>query len=99
MHFTLFLLDRAPSSLSIIPVRRVRRRGRLSERMEYQVKDMTNGDPIVEDLADDGPDAYDVSTDNIIDFEGPDDPSNPMNWSALYKWSMVILISILSLIV
>ncbi|KAF2243378.1 MFS general substrate transporter [Trematosphaeria pertusa] len=67
--------------------------------MEYQVKDMTNGDPIVEDLADDGPDAYDVSTDNIIDFEGPDDPSNPMNWSALYKWSMVILISILSLIV
>lgn len=36
---------------------------------------------------------------NIIDFEGPDDPSDPLNWSKLYKWSIVALISLLSLIV
>jgi hypothetical protein len=36
---------------------------------------------------------------NIVDFDGPDDPKDPLNWSTRYKWSMVILISLLSLIV
>ncbi len=43
-----------------------------------------------------------VSSDNqsdIVDFEGEDDPKDPLNWSSRYKWSMVILISILSLVV
>jgi hypothetical protein len=34
----------------------------------------------------------------IIDFEGPNDPADPFNWSSRYRWSMVILVSILSLI-
>lgn len=33
----------------------------------------------------------------IIDFDGPDDPSDPLNWSPMYKWSIVIIISLLSL--
>jgi hypothetical protein len=36
---------------------------------------------------------------NIVDFDGPDDPKDPLKWSSRYKWSMVILISVLSLIV
>lgn len=35
----------------------------------------------------------------VVDFDGPDDPADPLNWSVAYKWSMVILISILSLMV
>ena len=30
---------------------------------------------------------------NIIDFDGPDDPQNPMNWKFSKKWGMVFLIS------
>jgi hypothetical protein len=30
---------------------------------------------------------------NIVDFDGPNDPENPMNWSASSKWSMVALIA------
>ncbi|CAN9084950.1 unnamed protein product [Alternaria alternata] len=30
---------------------------------------------------------------NIVDFDGPDDPENPLNWKASRKWGMVALIS------
>lgn len=30
---------------------------------------------------------------NIVDFDGPDDPDNPMNWSFKKKWGMILLIS------
>ncbi|KZM22558.1 transmembrane transport [Ascochyta rabiei] len=30
---------------------------------------------------------------NVIDFDGPDDPQNPMNWKFCKKWGMVLLIS------
>jgi|SRR5690242_836268 len=30
---------------------------------------------------------------NIVDFDGPDDPQNPMNWRFTKKWGMVLLIS------
>lgn len=40
-----------------------------------------------------------VSNHNLVDFEGIHDAEDPQNWSPLYKWSMVILISLLSLIV
>lgn len=30
---------------------------------------------------------------DIVDFDGPDDPENPMNWKASKKWGMVALIS------
>ena len=36
---------------------------------------------------------------NAIDFDGPKDPANPFNWSAIYKWSIVALISVMSLVV
>ncbi|KAL6706564.1 hypothetical protein ACN47E_005320 [Coniothyrium glycines] len=40
-----------------------------------------------------------VSVDSLVDFDGADDPTDPLNWSAPYKWSLVTLISFLSLIV
>jgi len=30
---------------------------------------------------------------NIVDFDGPDDPENPLNWSYNKKWGMVSLVS------
>ena len=30
---------------------------------------------------------------NVVDFDGPNDPENPMNWKASKKWGMVALIS------
>jgi hypothetical protein len=30
---------------------------------------------------------------NIVDFNGPDDPDNPLNWKQKKKWGMVSLIS------
>jgi hypothetical protein len=30
---------------------------------------------------------------NIVDFDGPDDPENPLNWKASKKWGMVTLVS------
>lgn len=46
--------------------------------------------------------AADITVDDdthIIDFDGEGDPKDPLNWSKFYKWSMVILISLLSLVV
>lgn len=40
-----------------------------------------------------------VSVDSVVDFDGVDDPTDPLNWSPMYKWSLVTLISFLSLIV
>ena len=33
---------------------------------------------------------------NIIDFDGPDDPENPMNWTAFKKWGTVSLVSVIT---
>ncbi|KAH9862034.1 hypothetical protein IAQ61_010236 [Plenodomus lingam] len=30
---------------------------------------------------------------NIVDFDGPDDPEDPMNWSNTKKWGTVLLVS------
>jgi hypothetical protein len=34
-----------------------------------------------------------VSNPNIVDFDGPDNMENPMNWRASKKWGMVMLVS------
>jgi hypothetical protein len=36
----------------------------------------------------------DIETDpNVVDYNGPDDPENPLNWAHRKKWGMVSLIS------
>ena len=29
----------------------------------------------------------------LVDFDGKNDPSDPLNWSLKYKWNIVILLS------
>lgn len=36
---------------------------------------------------------------NLVDFDGPDDPANPVNWSTSYKWTAVFLVSVMTLVV
>ncbi|EAT78096.1 hypothetical protein SNOG_14556 [Parastagonospora nodorum SN15] len=33
---------------------------------------------------------------NIVDFDGPDDTENPMNWRASKKWGMISLVSVIT---
>jgi hypothetical protein len=35
---------------------------------------------------------------NVVDFDGEDDPANPLNWSKRLKWSLVILVSLMTTI-
>lgn len=35
---------------------------------------------------------------NIVSWDGPDDPTNPMNWTMRKKWSNVAVLSILTII-
>jgi len=34
---------------------------------------------------------------HLVDYDGPADPANPKNWSATYKWSLVAILSGMSL--
>ncbi|KAI2476061.1 AraJ Arabinose efflux permease [Pyrenophora tritici-repentis] len=36
---------------------------------------------------------------NIVDFDGPNDPEDPMNWKASKKWSMVAIVSAITFLV
>jgi hypothetical protein len=36
---------------------------------------------------------------NIVDWEGPDDPENPLNWSASKKWSNIAMLSFLTFLI
>lgn len=40
----------------------------------------------------------DVEIMNVVDFNGPNDPENPLNWSKRLKWFLVILVSLLTTI-
>lgn len=35
---------------------------------------------------------------DVVDWDGPDDPENPMNWSNNKKWLNIVLISALTLV-
>lgn len=36
---------------------------------------------------------------NVVDWNGPDDPENPLNWPAKKSFGHVIIVAILSMIV
>jgi hypothetical protein len=40
----------------------------------------------------------DIEVMNVVDFDGPNDPENPLNWSKRLKWFLVILVSLLTTI-
>lgn len=49
----------------------------------------------VEKAEKDGPPPPDL---NIVDWDGPDDPENPMNWTNGLKWGIVATISAITFI-
>ena len=36
---------------------------------------------------------------DMVGFDGGKDPADPENWSPIYKWFIVVLVSLMSLIV
>ena len=45
------------------------------------------------------PEANETGVDpNIVDWEGPDDPKNPVNWSERLKWANVAVIASITFI-
>lgn len=46
-----------------------------------------------------GPPLAERPSEGTVDFDGPGDAANPVNWSSSYKWSIVGVISIMSLVV
>jgi len=36
---------------------------------------------------------------NLVDWDGPDDPANPMNWTEHKKWKTVTVVSCISWVV
>lgn len=36
--------------------------------------------------------------DNIVDWDGPNDAANPINWPSRKRWAHIILVAILGLI-
>ena len=48
--------------------------------------------PLIDDEGKDDEDPY------LVDFDGPDDQTNPLNWSRSYKWAIVILLSSVNLV-
>jgi hypothetical protein len=35
---------------------------------------------------------------NVVDWDSPDDPENPLNWSRGKKWANIVTVSIITLI-
>ena len=44
------------------------------------------------------PDKSEDVTANIVDWDGPNDAANPMNWPGRKRWAHIITVAILGLI-
>ncbi|PNY28265.1 major facilitator superfamily transporter [Tolypocladium capitatum] len=33
---------------------------------------------------------------NVVDWDGPDDPANPQNWSHLWKWGNIVVLAVIT---
>lgn len=44
------------------------------------------------------PEINDSSDPNMIGWDGPDDPTNPMNWPEKKKWATILSISVMTLL-
>lgn len=62
--------------------------------------DAEKGDaPVLADTtADKEPNNLTEGMTELVDWDGPYDPKNPMNWSLLRKWSTIILVSYITFV-
>jgi hypothetical protein len=73
------------------------------EARDHSTNSSENGDrdlekgPPVEAVAEE-PKEDEPRDPNIVDWEGPDDPEKPMNWSVAKKWSNIAILSFLTLL-
>ena len=44
-------------------------------------------------------DGKEAEGDNIVDWDGPDDPDNPLNWPGRKSFGHVIIVAVLSMVV
>lgn len=44
------------------------------------------------------PEIAPASLEELVDFDGPDDKLNPINWSPSYKWTIVASMSVMTLL-
>ena len=65
----------------------------LSARQENGARDMEKG--VVGHTTLDNVEPLDP---NVVDWDGPDDPANPLNWSKKVKWSLIALLSSMTFI-
>lgn len=40
-----------------------------------------------------------ATDENVVDWDGPSDPQNPLNWSSRLRYGHVVVVSLLSLVV
>jgi hypothetical protein len=40
----------------------------------------------------------DTAESKIVDWDGPNDPANPLNWTPLRKWSIISLVSYITFV-
>lgn len=65
-------------------------------RLETDVVDVERSSgSVVEKSADEGLEAKDP---NVVDFDGPDDPENPMNWPSAKKTVAIAIVSLMTLL-
>ena len=61
-----------------------------------QVHDLENNPPPARDIEDhtSGSEAQGSPGTNVVDWDGPDDPKNPQNWSVLKKTWLSVLVAL-----
>lgn len=64
------------------------------DRVESVALEITGDEPNVDESG-----RFNTHTANVVDFDSVDDLANPVNWSLTYKWTIVVLISVMSLVV
>jgi hypothetical protein len=58
----------------------------------------TESQPVTRDGAAPGEKGEGNGDPNIVSWDGPEDPANPMNWTMRKKWSNIAVLSILTII-
>ncbi|WEW54737.1 hypothetical protein PRK78_000162 [Emydomyces testavorans] len=56
----------------------------------------SSGDTIAQQATTQVPLQSAVEKSNIIDWDGPKDPKNPMNWSSVRRWTTILIVSIVT---
>lgn len=65
---------------------------------QYDEKDQDSNEPPASSQAAPAPQADDEST-NLVDWDGPEDPENPQNWSGKYKWYVIMIFACMTFVV